>query len=295
MDAFVICNPASGGGRGAARAAEATAALREHGWKIEVRTTAGPGHASELAAQAVREGAPLVIAAGGDGTTFEVLNGLFPAGERVPRLAILPVGTGNSFLRDFGIVEVGDAVAAILRGAPRRCDVVRVEHADGALHYLNLLSIGFSAEVGALTNRRFKRLGVPGYALAVVGSLVSLDRPIFPYALDGGTREDAPVVLLSFSNSRYTGGTMCMAPDADPSDGRLDVIRVGAMGRRRLLGAFPRIYAGTHPELPEVSTTTARRVDLTLDAAVPCMIDGEVLSLWLRSLTVLPGALEVLA
>jgi len=295
VNARVIVNPASGGGRGSARVQGALQTLREHGWDLDVRETTGPGHASDLAVEAAEREVPVVLAAGGDGTTYEVVNGLFPAKGTVPRLGLLPVGTGNSFLRDFAITDLAAAVQAILRKQPRACDVVRATHAQGAVHYVNLLSLGFSAEVGALTNRRFKGLGLAGYALATVGSLVRLDHPCFPYALDDGPRETAPVVLLSFCNSRFTGGTMQMAPAADPTDGALDVIHVGAMRRRRLLGAFPKIYRGTHVHLPEVRTTTARSVRFDLSGPVPCMIDGEVCDLTLERLDVLPGALQVFA
>lgn len=285
---IAIVNGAAASGRCGRRAAAVLAPLGAELWFTE-----GPGHATELAEKAAGQ-AERVLAVGGDGTTFEVLNGLFAA-DRRPALGIVPLGTGNSFLRDFELQEPEAAVAAIRAGRRRACDVVRATHDGGELVYLNLLSVGFSAGVGDLTNRRFKRLGPGGYGLAVLGRLATLSCPIFPHRLDGGPLDDRPVTLLSFSNSRFTGGTMRMAPEADPSDGALDVIRIGPMGRRRLATAFPKIFQGTHVAMPEVDQGRARRVAFDLAAPVAVMVDGEVLHLRLRALEVLPGAIEVLA
>jgi diacylglycerol kinase (ATP) len=215
------------------------------------------------------------------------------------RLGILPLGTGNSFLRDFAVTDAEGAVRALLRAAgadaARAVDVVRAAHAAGAVHYVNLLSVGFSAVVGALTNRRFKPLGAAGYGAAVVASLVDLAQPVFPLRVDDDEGVDfRPCTLLSFSNSRCTGGTMQMAPPADPCDGQIDVIRVGAMSRRDLLRTFPKLYAGRHLEHPAVSHRRARRVSFADPSPTDVMVDGEVLELELRAIEVLPGALRVL-
>lgn len=289
----VIVNRAAKGGRAGAEVAPHLARI---GGEARVVHTERAGHATTIAAQAARDGAPLVVAAGGDGTLFEVVNGLMqvePA--RRPTLGVLPVGTGNSFVRDLGLPSPADAVDAILRGAPRPVDVVRVDHADGQLHYINLLSVGFSAEAGALTNRRYKGLGASGYILAVLQCLVRLHAERFPHRLDGGELDRTPYTLVSFSNSRFTGGDMQMAPDADIADGELDVVTIGQMRRLRFLTAFPRIFAGTHPALREIGTTRARRVTFEGAAPVDVMVDGEIRRLALRELEVEPGALQVLA
>lgn len=291
-----IVNGAAGHGRAARRAPVELERLRAGGLALDVRHTERPGHAAELARAAYAAGARRFLAAGGDGTAFEVLNGIFPraSGDRDPVvLAQLPLGTGNSFLRDFELCDVDGAHAALLRDRPRRVDVVRAVHRDGELHYINLLSIGFSAEVGALTNRRFKRLGHAGYGLAVVLRVAGLRHPVFRVREDGGPVDERPCTLLSFSNSRYTGGTMLMAPHAEVDDGRLQVVRVGRLGRWGLLRAFPRIYKGTHVRLAAVEERRAAVVEFEGEPEVDVMVDGEVLRLALRRLEVLPGALEV--
>jgi diacylglycerol kinase (ATP) len=299
---LAVVNGAAGGGRSGKRAREALPALRAAGLEVDVTETRGPGDATRIAREAYAAGRRRFLAVGGDGTTYEVVNGLFPeaAGDGAVRLGILPLGTGNSFLRDFAITDADAAVRALLRAAladaGQPVDVIRVSHAAGFLHYVNVLSLGFSALVAALTNRHFKSLGAAGYAAAVIVGVVDLRHPVFPLRLDDLDAVDLrPCTLLSFSNSRCTGGAMQMAPQADPSDGRLDVIRVGAMSRRDLLRTFPKLYTGRHLDHPAVSHRRARRVTFVDPSPVDVMVDGEVLELELRSLEVLPGALQVLA
>jgi diacylglycerol kinase (ATP) len=291
-----IVNRAAGGGRCAAGSSAALDRLRAGGMTLDVRFTERAGHATEIARRCHEEGARQFITVGGDGTAFEVINGLFPRTETdTVTLGFLPLGTGNSFIRDFGVTDAATAIDALTRGNRRPCDVVKVVHDAGELHYINLMSVGFSAKVGALTNRRFKGLGAAGYALAVGVSVLGLEQPRYTMTVDERPRDERPCTLISFSNSRYTGGTMMMAPTADPGDGAVDIIRIGKLSRLGLLRAFPKIYGGTHVALEQVESSLAKRIQFHGDGAVDCMIDGEIVSLSLRSLEVLPGALEVIA
>jgi YegS/Rv2252/BmrU family lipid kinase len=293
---FTIVNPAAGGGRCGRRAAEGLARLRRAGFALEVHHTRRAGEASELARRAWAGGHRRFLAVGGDGTSYEIVNGLFPlAGDERPVLGMLPLGTGNSFLRDFAITDAEGALRALERNASRACDVVRATHAGGELYYINLLSLGFSAEAGELTNRRFKSLGAAGYVAAVLITAARLSHPRFPVRVDGAARDERPCVLLSFSNSRYTAGTMMMAPHADPCDGALDVIRIGAMGRLPFVRSFPSIFKGEHVLHPDVEEGRAARIELDLPGPVDVMVDGEIRHLALERLEVLPGALEVVA
>src|SRR5690606_7251064 len=146
---------------------------------VECAWTEGPGPATSPARRAAVDGADRGVAGGGDGTLCEVGNGLFES-DRRPALGVLPLGTGTSFARDFGVHEPEPALRALRGDGRRPVDVVRVVHRDGVLHYVNLLSVGFTAAAGALTNRRFKRFGPSGYVLAVLASLVRLEHPRFP-------------------------------------------------------------------------------------------------------------------
>ena len=293
---FTVVNPAAGGGRCGKRAPSALAKIREAGLELDVRSTTGPAQASQMVKDAWADGYRRFLGLGGDGTGFEIINGLFPneTDER-PTLALLPLGTGNSFLRDFAIDNPETALRAITRGETHTCDVVRATHAAGELHYINLLSLGFSAEAGHLTNERFKPFGPAGYIAAVLMTAARLKSPVFPLRVDDGMTDERPCVLLSFSNSRYTAGTMMMAPHADASDGALDVIRIGEMGRLSFVKSFPKIFAGTHVTHPGVEESQAHRIDLDLPGPVNVMVDGEILELMLERLEVVPGAVEIVA
>ncbi len=299
-----ILNPAAGGGRCGKRAPEVLERLRAAGLEIDVRRTAAAGDGERIARAALREGARNFIAIGGDGTSYEIINGLFSpesgdalpdAPEHRPSLGFLPMGTGNSFLRDFTDEGADYSIEALIAGRRRPCDVIRVHHTRGVLHFINIFSIGFVADVGAMRNNRFSALGEFGYIVAVVAKVVSLAATRFPMRLDKGAEDRAPVTFISINNSKFTGGKMMMAPGADTGDGRLDVIRVGAMGRGSLLATFPKIFKGTHLRHPAVSALQAKEVDFQLDGDLDVMIDGEMLRIQPTHLEVVPEAVNVIA
>lgn len=295
---FAIVNPMAGGGRSGARANGALDVLRRRGLDIEVVRTDHAGHAVELARQAFERGERRFLAVGGDGTSHEIINGALPLAREKNvslTLAMLPLGTGNSFLRDFNVIGSDAALEAIVRGHEHAVDVNALEHSKGTVLSFNIVGLGFSATVGAVTNRRYKRLGAAGYVVGVVQTTMTLQYPVFPLRVDGGALDERPVVLLSFSNSQCTAGAMRMAPRADVSDGQLDVIRIGKMPRRQFLPWFPSIFRGEHVTKEGVEESRARRVDFAIESDVDCMVDGEILSLTPRSIEVWPKALTVVA
>jgi YegS/Rv2252/BmrU family lipid kinase len=278
---LAIVNPAAGGGRCAALAPRALERLAAAGLTVEEQRTGGPGDARRIAREAYAKGVRRFLAVGGDGTAYEIVNGLLPealaAGERArPSLGFLPLGTGNSFLRDFGDRGPEDAAQALAQDRRRGCDVLRLVHDSGTLYSLNLISLGFVADVATTANHRFKRLGIAGYVLGVVLRTAALKAHPLSIRIDGAAPWQQDVVFASFCNSRYTGGTMMMAPFADTSDGKLDVIVARAMSRTGLLMAFPRIFAGTHVHLPTITSSQAQHVDFDASEAIDLMIDGEV-------------------
>jgi diacylglycerol kinase (ATP) len=295
---LAIINPAAGGGRCGRLAPPAIAELRAAGLSIEIAETKKPGDAIALSRAAFRDGVRHFIAVGGDGTGFEIVNGLFPealsARER-PTLGFLPLGTGNSFLRDFSDKGADHAREALKTGVTRPCDVIRLRHQEGETFFINILSLGFVADVCTVTNRRFKRFGELGYGLGVLTTVASLRARPIPFSIDRGTFDEEKAVFLSMSNSRFTGGKMMMAPLADVADGFVDVIIAGELGRFALVRTFPKIFSGRHVEHPAVRATRARTIDFRVDGPLDAMIDGEVITLWPERLEVLPLALEVRA
>jgi YegS/Rv2252/BmrU family lipid kinase len=311
---LAIINPAAGGGRCGERVGAALDRLRAAGIALETAETSAAGHATQIAREAYGRGYRKFLAVGGDGTSYEIVNGLFPesgpqegrsqgvlgrAEDRIPTLGFLPLGTGNSFLRDFedgasGIRGLEHAMQALEARRSQPCDVMRLTHKDGAIYYTNLLSVGFAADVAALRHRRFQGLGQFGYLLSIFLCLARLDRRPFPVRVKGQDEFDSRRCLfLTFNNSKYTGGTMMIAPDAVTDDGLIDYVRWGPIGRLGLIRNLATLYDGTHTRHPLAERQAVRSVEFQLDRPVDVMVDGEVLTLECRMIDVLPSALRV--
>ncbi|HEY6301684.1 MAG TPA: diacylglycerol kinase family protein [Terriglobales bacterium] len=305
---LAIINPAAGGGRCGERVGSALERLRASGIALETAETRAAGEATEIARAAYEHGYRKFLAVGGDGTSYEIVNGLFPdslaAGAGKPEdpvatLGFLPLGTGNSFLRDFadgvsGKSGLEHAMQALEARRSRPCDVFRLTHKDGTIYYTNLLSVGFAADVAALRHRRFLRLGQFGYLLSIFSCLARLDRRPFPVRFAGQQQFDSRRCLfLTFNNSKFTGGTMMIAPDAVTDDGLIEYVRWGPIGRLGLIWNLATLYDGTHTRHRLAERQAVRRVEFQLDRPVDVMVDGEVLTLECRAIDVLPAALRV--
>lgn len=294
---LAIVNPAAGGGKARKLLGPALARLNAGGIAVEVATTRRAGDATKIAADAYARGVRNFIAVGGDGTSYEVVNGLFPQAlqrER-PTLGFLPLGTGNSFLRDFTDKGVEYAIESLLAQRSRPCDVMRLRHRAGVIYYINILSMGFSADVATLRERRFSHWGELGYVTAIFLTLARFNRRPFPVRVEGGDFDHRSCLFLTFNNSKFTGGTMMIAPKAEISDGLVEYVRWGPIGRLGLIRNLPGLYDGTHIHHPLAERSAVRRVEFKLDSAVDVMVDGEVLTLHCEELDVLPAALNVVA
>lgn len=294
---LAIVNPAAGGGRSGQLATGALERVRGTGIELKIVMTTRAGEATDIARKAYANGMRTFLAVGGDGTSFEILNGLFPEAIRHgrPALGFLPLGTGNSFLKDFTTSGVEHTIEAIQHRNRRPCDVIRLRHAEGELYFLNLLTLGFAADVAETANRRFKRWGELGYVFAVFMRLVKLQHLAFPHKLGGeATNWDrGKTLFISISNSKFTGGKMMIAPQADPCDGLIEYVRWGPIGRMGLVWAFPRLFTGTHIQHRLASRAAVKRIEFELQAPVNVMVDGESMRLQCHSVEVLPGALDV--
>jgi YegS/Rv2252/BmrU family lipid kinase len=297
---LTIINPAAGGGRCSKLVGPALERLRSGGIALETVETSAAGEATRIARTAYARGYRKFLAVGGDGTSYEVVNGLFPEAltpgeeERVPTLGFLPLGTGNSFLRDFDDQGVEHAMQALLAGRSRACDVMRLTHQAGVLHYINLLSVGFAADVNILRQRRFKSSGQMGYWASIFLGLARLKRRPFPVRVAGeGEFDRRPCLFLSFNNSKFTGGTMMIAPAAATDDGLIDFVRWGPIGRVGLVRNLSGLYDGTHVRHPLAESRKTDRVEFDLEGPIDVMVDGEALTVHCQTIDVLPSALWV--
>jgi YegS/Rv2252/BmrU family lipid kinase len=293
---FAIVNPAAGGGKSGRLAGPALARLREKGLHIDVIASTGPGHAVQLAREAYAQGYRKFLAVGGDGTAHEILNGVF-ANRRNPErtaLGFLPLGTGNSFLRDFTDKGAEASLDALVTNRSRAVDLIRLTHASGEIYSFNILSVGFTADVGAIANRVFKPFGHLGYLFGVFVRVAQLKRRAFILRSDDEQEWDTRRSLfLTFNNSKFTGGTMLIAPDANPSDGLIEFVRWGPIGRLGLLRMLAKLYDGTHIKHPLASRKAVKHVEFKISVPVDVLIDGEIFSLECKSLDIQPSAVDI--
>jgi len=276
MKLMVVCNPRAAHGR-AGRQFDALRSLLSdrHTGSTLVETKAS-GHGRRLVAEADLSQFDGVVAAGGDGTVFEVLNGLY-AHSPVRRrpLGIIPLGTGNAFAREFGLQPYHwkSAVGKFAKGNVRRVDVGRVECADGVFHFLNIIGLGLVVDAGRSAGR-FKFAGRSAYALGALWQILKLRSLPLEMELDGDfVRQDN--VFVEISNSRYTGTSFLIAPLARLDDGLLDVTWLCRLPRWRLLWLFRTIFSGRHTAYPEVGSRQAREIVLHAPAGQLLMPDGE--------------------
>ncbi len=300
MKTLLVVNPAAGHGRGEKCFRRLEPRLRSAIPGLEVRFSEQAGHAVEIGKRAAGEGFDRLICLGGDGTPYEVINGLYSAGRpaRLPEIGQIPAGTGNSFLRDFDILTPDEALERILAGRRRRVDLVEFHYREGTdtlrRYSLNILGVGLIADILRLTNERLKFLGAAGYSLAVLIRLArGMDNRITIEA-DGRRLEVADSALV-VSNSKYTGGKMKIAPSADVSDGRADLVLFNGVNRREIVSIFGGVFSGRHMAHPKVETLQAASISVEATPPLRLMADGELLGHTPLRVRVLPAELTILA
>jgi diacylglycerol kinase (ATP) len=293
--AFVIVNPAAGN----RRTHQCWLALREElmraGLAIEVGETTGPSAATMIARQAALDGWPLVIAVGGDGTVNEVINGLVdPSARPLATLGVIATGRGRDVCRNLGITSDPMLAARGLADAPEvSVDLNRAEWPDGGQRYfVNAGGVGFDAEVAARSRASWGPGTVP-YLVAVVTTLGRYAPRAATVEVDGAVVSKEPVAAVVVANGEYYGGGMRIAPGASPSDGRLDIVVLGDIGRAELIRWLPTLYSGRHLEHPEVRAYAGETVTITGPASLAMHLDGEPVSPVPVRVSVCPGALPL--
>src|ERR1700761_8797689 len=235
--AVLVVNPEAGRGLGREMGPAIGAYLQELGLPTRIVNSSGPGDVQAKLQAAMADKPPVVIAAGGDGTVHEAVNGWMKAGGGVP-LGVVPVGTGNDFAK---MLEASpdwrEACWRIVRRDTRRVDVGRCND----FYFANGLGIGFDAQVALEANKIHWIRGnaVYGIALAKI-LLLHHSRPQVRIFHDGETL-DTDITLLTINNGKVEGGAFVMAPDAEIDDGLFDVVVARGMGRIGILGLLPQV------------------------------------------------------
>jgi diacylglycerol kinase (ATP) len=246
-------------------------------------------------ARALAGGADALVMVGGDGMASL---GIDLVAETGLPLGIVASGTGNDLADGLGL-PVDDTEAAIdrlleaLDRPARVIDAARIRHGELTTWFGCVLSAGFDARVNERANHMTRPHGRGRYVLALLRELATLRPRRYRIVADGEPLE-LDAMLVSVANNPSLGGGMRIAPDARLDDGLLDLFVVGRMSRLRFLRLFPRVFAGTHTDLPEV---TLRRVSTVRIEAEDVVVyaDGERIGPLPVEVTVVPGVLRVLA
>lgn len=299
----VVVNPASSNGKTAKRWPAIAEMLESEGLQFDHYMTAGPGDATELTRQALREGYNLVISVGGDGTANEVVNGFFTAEGPVSEKAaagFISMGTGSDLIKTLGIPrDPAEAIKHILKSPVRTVDVGRVtfEDHDGnrqTRFFINIAGLGLDGDTVARVNRTSKALG--GFISFLWGTVVSLllyRNRNMSISVDGEQVFDGPVTVVVIGNGCFFGGGMKITPNAEMDDGLLDVVILHNLSKFALLANMPKVYRGAHLDHPRIISLRGRRVSvispeealLDLDGEQPGRAPAEI-ELWPRALPV---------
>jgi YegS/Rv2252/BmrU family lipid kinase len=286
----LIVNPSAGGGKAGRVAPAVERTLREHGLQVRRVDTRDLPHARELAEDAARAG-ETVVALSGDGMIGVIADGLqnFPGAV----LGVLPGGRGNDLARVLGIPKDPIAACAVIaHGVPRAMDLGEV----GGQAFVGIASVGFDSVANRIANEAPAWLGNLVYAYGALRALASWRPARFEIELDPpGERLNFTAYTVGACNSKTYGGGMRAAPDAMLDDGLLEVVVLETVSKREFLTKLlPKVFKGTHVELPSVHVFRATEVEISADRPFTMYADGDPIGELPVRVRAVRGAVSVL-
>jgi diacylglycerol kinase (ATP) len=264
--------------------------------------TVYPTHATTLARQAAEEGYDLVIAAGGDGTVHEVVNGLMQVPAEIrPRLGIIPLGSGNDFAHTAGIrLNPTEALKRVFTGQATRVDLGKFDIGHGKVEYFdNTFGMGFDATVTIRSHRLTMVHGFMMYLVAVLQTIaLNHEAPRMHIETDSGSWDEETIMFVVCNGPREGGG-FSVAPEAINNDGVLNYASVCHVSRLMMLRLIPEVMKGTHGRFKQVRLGQLHKLQLSSEKPVTVHADGEVIcgfGMGVRNINVeiVPGAVEVI-
>ncbi|HEX5760440.1 MAG TPA: diacylglycerol kinase family protein [Thermoanaerobaculia bacterium] len=289
MRTRVVVNPNAGSADDLGALREAVATLPE----AEVCLTEEAGHAERLAREAVERGCELVVAAGGDGTLNEVVNGL-AADFGGARLGLLPLGTGNDFARSIGVpADLAGALAVLAEGRDAALDVGRAT-VGAARWFVNVSAGGFSGLVNEKMDSAVKSAWGPlSYLRSAVEALPELAGYRTTIRLDGDETLEVSAYSVIVANARYVASGIPVAPEARLDDGLLDLMIVPEASVPQLAVLVPLVLLGRHLGNDLILFRRSGRLEIRSDPAMSFNVDGELLGDGPATFEVMPRALRV--
>ena len=287
--ALIIFNPKAGQADSLERDIQAARDIwTEHGWQVDLQPTSEPGDGTRIAREAAEQGYDIVVAAGGDGTVNEVVNGL--AGTRTA-LGALPIGTVNVWVRELGIpLQPRAAAEALLTCQPRAIDLGRA----GDRYFLMMSGVGFDAAVTAEVQPKEKRrLGIFAYVLRAINLATHFHGTPARIVVDGKPIRGR-VLMIVLGNSQLYGGVVKVTSRASLDDGLLDVCII----KGRTLWSAPfrilSILTQRYNIDPQLEYHRAREIKITTRRVLPVQVDGDHIGQTPMTFQAVPGALMAL-
>ncbi|CAM3041912.1 diacylglycerol kinase [Mycobacterium intermedium] len=288
-----LTNPLSGHGAAVQASQHAIARLQHRGVEVIEIIGENAEDARYLLAAAVEKGTDAVVVTGGDGVITNALQVL--AGTDVP-LGIIPAGTGNDHARAFGIPTHDPDAAAdvVVDGYTETIDLGQIRDSNGVTKWFGTVAAtGFDSLVTDRANRMTWPHGRLRYYVAMFAELSQFRALPFRLVLDGDREIEADLTLTAFGNTRSYGGGLLICPNADPTDGLLDITMVAAGSRTKLIRFFPTLMKGAHVELDEVTTARAKSIHVECPG-INVYADGDYACPLPAEISVVPAALQIL-
>lgn len=283
----LIINPESGQGAALANLPAVQAVLDERRLEYQVLTAKSPEDATEYARRACAEEAEGVIAIGGDGTLFQIVNGM--DSPSVPMIFI-PCGTGNDFIKSLRLPSNPIEALRVQLDAPvSRIDVGRMND----IRFLNVSGTGFDVDVLRFAEKyKRKHKGLKAYLYALYDALKTYRPMTAMVSIDDGPEELATFSILSIGNGRYIGGGMKAVPHAEVADGLFDVVMVKPVRKFMILPLIALYIAGKHIAIKLAVLKRCKRLTIRCDG-MTVNLDGELRNADCARFELLSGALAV--
>lgn len=288
MKTFVICNPAAGG-KGDR---EAIAETLKGGLGAVVRMTKRKGDAARLARNAITKGFDYIIAAGGDGTLNEVINGIAARAGKV-QVGLLPLGTGNDFARTLELPSsIDDNIDILLSQRTTAIDLVRIKSAR-VRYLVNVSAAGFSGLVNEKLTPEVKDTWGPlAYVRSAAAALPEMHAYRANIVIDGAERLSIDLHNVIIANGRFVAGGLPVAPEADPSDGLFDVILIRKCSKPEMVFLAAQMLVGKHLSSDAIIWRRAAKISIRSRPKMCFNADGELIGNEPAVFQIMPHALR---
>ncbi|MFH1597910.1 MAG: diacylglycerol kinase family protein [Patescibacteria group bacterium] len=293
---YVIVNPTANRGDAAAMIPQLESLFNTKKIEYKMEVTKAPLHATELARQAASSGYPVIIAAGGDGTVNEVVNGLVGSDSV---LGVLPLGSGNDFSKNLALrkQDLDFDLKVLLKKKVKKIDLGIIND-----HYFaSQTSMGFTGRVNNYVKQSPAFLR--GYSMMIY-SIMRILIDYYPHHLqitmkddkDKTIKLDGDYTICDVGNGRYEGDGFQLTPDARLDDGILDVCLADTVTRKYILRLLPKIMQGQHVNMPHISMYKVKEITVESDKIIPLHYDGELNNQYKKVvIKVVPAALKVIS